>query len=783
MPLAELTREQREQVAPNCCGAYVDPLAGSEAGNDGDTDDNHTRFRSVEGLRQITPTLISIDGDVIITQGRSRVTNSGNTSIDRGENTVLLDGDVEFREPGMMLRGTSAFLDSGSNSNRVESARYVLHDFGARGEADSIVYNSDSGLVSIENGWFSRCEPGNSFWDLRAENIIINQDDGRAYARKVSFRLGDVPVFYYPFTMSVAMGEQRKSGFLAPSIGSTRTGGTDIELPYYLNLAPHYDATVAPRLVSDRGVMTSAEFRYLADWSMNTFNTSFLGDDDQFDPDTANNPFSESPPVADRWFVGFQHNGRLGANLRSFIDYNEVSDSDYFYDLGATGLNVTALTNLNQQGRLDFTWPLLNAGVNVQRIQIIDPFAAGANIYKPFDRLPEFYFETGGDLPGGFSVGLEGQVTSFDRELDATRLSAEQIAAGALISGERINLRPQLGWSVETPGWFLRARARYEYLDYSLQNQAQVTPEQTDVGVPVYSLDSGLVFERQRRSRGTQTLEPRLFYLHSEFQDQSLLPLFDTSELNFSFNQLFRDDRFTGGDRIADADQLSLALTTRLLAADGSEQGRFSLGQILYFEDRRVTLANPLQAWIPRYSSTAERSSLAAEAALNLGQNWQLMGDVQWNEDQQEVDEGSLQLRYQRDDDRLLNVSYRYRRLVDSPIFIVPPGIDPRIQQSDVSGAWPVTENWKLLGRWNYDHSNARNLETFLGIEWSNCCATIRLVGREWVDENALFVTNTEPNRGFFVQFTLNGFGNLAGGGVSNLLRDGIWGFKETQYE
>ena len=195
-----------------------------------------------------------------------------------------------------------------------------------------------------------------------------------------------------------------------------------------------------------------------------------------------------------------------------------------------------------------------------------------------------------------------------------------------------------------------------------------------------------------------------------------------------------------------------------------------------------MALSNPLQSWVPRYSPITTKSALAGELAFNFGEKLQFNTDVQWNEDTQELDEGSIQLRYQRDNNHLLNVAYRYRTLVSSPSFSLPVGIDPRIKQTDISGIWPVNANWKLLARWNYDHSNSRNLESFVGVEWSNCCATIRLIGREWVDEDELFLPNIESNRGIFVQFALKGLGNLTGGGLSNLLSDGIWGFREDNY-
>lgn len=776
-----MTSEQQQDVPAYCCGAFVDPLRG-QVDASANPAEAETLLEATSGFSQINQSLTEINGDVTVSQGYRRITNNQSTSINRTENTVLMEGDIEFREPGMLLTGSSAFIDNESQSNRIAAAEYVLHDYGVHGLANSIIYNGESGLVTIDNGELSRCEPGNEFWKLSAENIVLDQENSRGYARKVSLRVGDVPVFYYPFTMPFPLGDARSSGFLPPSVGSTRTGGFDLEVPYYFNLAPHYDATLTPRLLSDRGIMVSGEFRYLADWSMNTLNAAHLASDDQFDPATKDILGSDSPPVEDRWFVGFEHQGRLGSRWTTYVDYSAVSDTDYFYDLGSSGLNVISQTHLDRIGRLDYHGDWLRAGVNVHRIDLIDPFFSYANINKPFDRLPQFYMNADYDLPAGFNIGLRSQVTSFDREIDQTLLPQTLVYNGANVTGERINLEPELGWSYETPGLFLRGTAKYKYMEYDLKDQAAFTPQSPDVGVPVYSLDAGLVFERDRRGGGSQTLEPRLYYLYSEFADQSFLPLFDTSELSFSFNQLFRDDRFTGGDRIGDADQLAVAVTSRLYDRRGSERARFSVGQIQYFEDRQVTLNNPLQAFQPRYSLVADQSSLIGEAAVKLGDRWHVSSDVQWHEEREEIDEGAFQLRYQRDENRLFNAAYRYRRLVNSPYFQLPANVDPRIKQTDLSAIWPLNEKWTLLGRWNYDHSNERNLESFLGIQWRDCCATIRVVAREWVDEHELFVPNSEPNQGIFVQFTLNGFGDLGGGGISGLLQDGIRGFREAEF-
>lgn len=786
VPMEALSEEQRAGLAPACCGAFVDS-SRTPSGSPGE-ESGQTRFTAAEGFTQTGPDTISISGEVTVEEGARTIANDGETVIDNAAGTFELEGDVEFREPGILLRGSSALIDNDNDLSRVQTARYVLHETGIHGSAAAIVYDSESGRVSLDNGEFSRCEPIDPFWTIAADAMTLDPAQGRGTARDLRLRLGDTTVFRYPFELSFPLGDQRVSGFLPPSMGSTRSGGFDFELPYYLNLAPHYDATVMPRLVSDRGVMLGAEFRYLAERSMNTVNLSWLGNDRLFDPQLSAIPGSGSPPTENRWYAGFRHNGLLGESWRTMVDFTAVSDRDWFIDLAGGGLNVTTRNHLNRQARLSYASEALQADLDVQRIQIIDPLIDALNIAKPYDRLPHFRFRTGIDLGANLRFGLAGQAAQFDRKLDESLISRRNIDNGALATGSRVNLSPRLDWALETPGSFLRAAASYDYLSYELDRQALGSPADPSLDMAGYSIDGGLIFERPRNTEsggenGVQTLEPRLYYLYRQYRDQSSLPLFDTSELNFGFPQLFRERRFSGGDRFADADRLGIAITSRLLDNDGRERARFSLGQIHYFRDRLVSLADPLRQWQPLYSPVSDTSALAGEMDIRLRQNWRLSADVQWNEHHREVDEGSLQLRYQRDGERIFNFSWRHRSLLQATPYLLRAGIDPNINQTDVSGAWPLSANWKLLARWNYDHANLRNLEAFAGVEYRNCCATIRVIARQWLDEYELFVPNVPSNRGVFVQFSLHGLGNLAGGGLSELLSDGIQGFRDPDYE
>ena len=783
VPMEQMTAEQRASLPANCCGAFIEPtrtgLDGQVLDATADPATAPTLFTAPGAIEQDTDARVNIAGAVSIQQGNRTISNSAATQIDQQADTITLTGDVEFRESGVLLTGSGAFVDQANSQNRIDNASYVLHQYGVHGAASVIVYDSAGDVLAIENGEFSRCEPGNEFWTLQSRRMRLDTAAGIGTAEGVTLRIKDVPVFHYPFTVPFPLGDQRVSGFLAPSIGSTSDGGLDVAVPYYLNLAPHYDATLTPRVIGDRGAMASGEFRYLADWSMNTVSASLLPGDKRFDAATAGVPGSDSPAREDRWFVGLQHAGQLGERWSTAINYEAVSDDRYFRDLGSSGLTVSSRTHLQRNGQLNYRAPDWYAGTRVQRIDIIDPYVSASDLNIPYDRLPELTLGASQTL-GGLQLKVDASHVRFDRSLDRDGLTPAQIAAGALVQGSRLHVEPEISWPVRGDAGFFVPSAAYRYTQWSLDQQAAGTLQDPDRGLGLFSLDTGLVFERpMARGNGfVQTLEPRLFYLYSEQEDQSLLPTFDSAQINFNYGQLFRSDRFSGHDRIGDADQLSLALSTRFISGSGEERGRLSIGQIIHFEDRIVALDSPLQSWVTLQPRNTDRSALVGEAFYLLSEQWRLNSDLQWNEDQQHVDESSLSLRYQGDENHIFNIGYRFRRLVDlyGP---VPAGLDPRIKQSDVSGVWPLNNQWRLLGRWHYDHSNSRNLDTFAGVEYSNCCATIRLVAREWIDDDEFFLLQDDTNTGVFFQLTLNGLGNVSGGGISRMLSDGILGFKE----
>jgi len=318
---------------------------------------------------------------------------------------------------------------------------------------------------------------------------------------------------------------------------------------------------------------------------------------------------------------------------------------------------------------------------------------------------------------------------------------------------------------------------KYSYAAYELDDPTNVFTDDPSRGIFTGTLDSGLIFERDLALNSgdfIQTLEPRLYYLYNEYEDQSDIPVFDSTELTFGMNQLFRENRFSGKDRIGDTNQMTIALTTRFLNSRGQEKASASIGQIQYFRDRRVTINNRIGN-----DESTNNSAIASEFSYQFSDNWRINSYVEWDTEDNNLEVGNFQFRYQSDINHILNFSYRFR---DSNNPFTASGFDRRIKQTDVSAVWPLTANWGLIGRWNYDHSNSRNLESIAGIEYNNCCYTVRVLARKWIDNDALFYGNVDDNTGVFLQFELKGFGSVLGGNVTGILNNGINGYRDRQY-
>ncbi|MCG3171632.1 MAG: LPS-assembly protein LptD [Pseudomonadales bacterium] len=757
-----LSPEQRSALSAQCAGAYVEPPV-EDAGQDTTVLGTIHAYAAESELLQ-NPETASFAGDVSLRQDERRMRADRATYL-RAEERIDISGNVQYREPGLLVRGDSASLDTARNAGEVRAARFVMHAEHARGEAALARRNTD-GSLDLTETVYTQCEPGRDDWQLAADTLHLDRERGLGTARNARLEVGGIPVLYTPY-LRFPIDDRRMSGLLWPSVTSSSRNGLDFTVPYYFNLAPNYDATLVPRYTADRGTLLGGEVRYLNRWSQWSANGAFLGNDDQAD--------------RDRWIAGLEHAGSPLPGMATRISYTEVSDEDYLRDLSSTGLDVKRSTHLSQAAQLAYRagdrWLL---GATVQQYQLLDPELAEPYRMRPrlqLDRAPS-------GEPFAFDYGLSGEMTVFDHQ-DPSALT-----------GERLYLEPRIAFPMEWTALFLRPTLGYQMIGYRLDEQAY-GGDSPAVAAPMASLDSGYFLERDTQLFGRgflQTLEPRVFYLWVDHEDHGDVPNFDSSDLTFTFNQLFRHTRFSGHDRIADADQASLSVTSRLIAADdGRELLTASIGQIFYFEDRRVTVCDgsvrtsdkpgcrgpqPLPGVLPvnRHpvaDPLASSSQVAAEVQVRPSQALWLSGTTLLDTRSDRIDEGGVLMHWSPLADTVLNVGYRYRREQQSFDLAGRP-IDENIDQADVSAALPVAGNWRVFARYQYDFTNDQNLEALAGLEYSACCWAVRMVYQEGLD------WDEGRDYGFYLQFVLRGLGGL-GKDIDQLLQNSIFGFGERR--
>lgn len=632
---------------------------------------------------------------------------------------------LQYQDQALLVEAASAKGDLQADRTELSDLRYQLLMQRGNGVADAArVEGTRSALDRVT---YSTCEPGQETWQFRAQHIDLDTATGLGKARNARLEFAGVPVFYMPY-VTFPIDERRRSGFLYPGVGSGNSNGLDIRLPYYLNLAPNYDSTLTLRSLGRRGLMLGGEFRYLGRSFSGLLEGDWLPNDDVRN--------------RDRGALRYQHVGRLSPTWAVHVDLNHVSDDRYFEDFGDS-LTSISTTLLESQAGLRGYGPQWQASAVLRDFQLVDPLIPDSA--APFQQLPQLRYS--GWLPAGpLRFGIDAEVVAFGhQDRDA---------------GSRYDLRPWLRAPIERAWGFIRPELAFRQTGYRLDRgfEASLPDRSPQRSLPIFSLDSGLLFERPTRLFGThlqQTLEPRLFYLRAPYRDQDDLPLFDTQELSFSFAQLFRSNRFTGADRQMDANQLTLAVGSRFFdSADGRERFAASIGQIRYFDPPRVGLQ---PGGLP---SRPNASPFVGELSANFTRRFSAGIGSQWDPDANRTDLSALRAQYRRDDGAVANLSYRFRRTTGEPV-----------EQLDSSWLVPVSPAWRILGRWNYSIADRRTIEAFAGLQWESCCVAVRLLGRHYVRNR-----EGEKNNALYIEIELKGLGRF-GRDSEELLQRAILGY------
>ncbi|HEX6318171.1 MAG TPA: LPS-assembly protein LptD [Burkholderiales bacterium] len=689
-----------------------------------------------------TPTII--DAERIEGVGDLEVTARGNAEIRQEDFSVF--GDVlrynrEFGraqgEGGVrMQRGVDRFFGPRMQYNTLDdtgvldSPTFLLQsDQTARGQADSLEFLG-KGHYRMTDARYTTCRPGQDDWVLQASELELNyqNDEGTAIAPRLRFF--DVPILGFPFA-SFPLQNRRRSGILTPYYSQTTNRGFEIGVPYYWNIAPERDMTITPVHMAKRGTQLKNQFRYLDRRYSGELQLEYLPDDKEFG--------------SSREGLSWQHAHSLRPGLTAALDYNRVSDDRYFVDL-ASQVRQVSIGNLNQDGHLTYAGRLgrypYSAQARVQKFQTLqDPLAP---ITPPYHRVPQLSFSASlNDLANLFDAALPAEYVNFTH---ATQ-----------IEGERTSLNPTFALPILTPGWFLTPTVGLRSVAYRLTRTAPGQEATPHADIPWLSADTGLIFEREARFFGealTQTVEPRLFYVYAPYRNQDDIPLFDTALADFNFPQLFTPNRFGGGDRFGDANQATLALTSRFLHPDGQEAFRATIGQRYYFENERVGLtpATPLR--------TSRESDVLASVGGRLFRHWTFDATTQYSRLQQRSERYSASVRYNPEVGKVMNASYRFTR--------------ETLRQIDLSAQWPVAAGWYAVGRYNYSFLDERLLEGLAGIEYNAGCWVFRAVVQRV--QAATQVSST----GIFFQLEFNGIGQVGTEDAVGLLSRSVPGYSVT---
>ncbi len=808
VPRDKLTPAQLAEAGPYCAGSYVEPLRPGM--DDKQPLSEAPLFVSAKASRyEQTEQVATLAGEVVLRQSHLQI-EADEANLRQLENKGELVGNVRLRDNGTLVVGDRAELQLDNGEARIDNAEYVLHGSHTRGSA-LYAKREETSIIRLKDGTYTRCEPGENTWYLKGNNITLNPAAGFGTATNVTLRVKDLPVFYTPY-IQFPIDDRRQSGFLQPSFGSSSDTGFTLLTPYYFNLAPNYDATLYPTVMTKRGLQMEGEVRYLTRSSEGQVGASFLNDDQE---DERKN---QSDYEDQRWMYSWQHTGGLDGRLLSEVDYTEISDPYYFQDL-ETQLGIDTDDFLNKRGTLTWRGNSYTARLNVQGYE-----RATVTDITPYERLPQVTL--GGALPfqpGGLNFAYNTELVRFDRDLRSGFFTNRDdqleswydnnLAGLARANGNRMHLEPSVSLPLNWAFGYLKPSVKYAYTKYDLdldgRGKTDLARADRDFddsvsrSVPIYSVDSGLYFDRNTQLFGTpyrQTLEPRLFYLYVPEKDQADIPVFDTGETTFNYASLFRDNRFAGSDRIGDANQLSLGVTNRWIEPNGFERQRFSIGQALYFSDRKVQM--PDIDYRERDEAQSSVSPYALEYMYRFNRDWRLTSDFNWDPDAHQTRSGSAMFHYQPEDNpnKVINAGYRYR--ADTVRFDQASGTwgysqdfgrpgDAnyikdyyKISQHDFSTIWPIVPQWSVIARWQYDYSRDRTLEAFGGFEYDSCCWKLRLVNRYWIDydeESLNPDVNDEPDRGIFLQIVFKGLGGVLGNGVETFLDKGIEGYRERE--
>jgi LPS-assembly protein len=788
-PLTSLTRAkfaqclgwQEDMSVPLCRGAYqpldITPLPDEEIRVVADEASLYAEGRSL------------FKGNVGVSQDQ-QIVNAQTAYIYRDAKTnkvtkIELLGEVRFMEPDRLMIARKATLYPQDKSGLVEDVLYRFrnnHDgaiLPSWGRASLIKRFANKNYL-LRDATYTTCAPQDKAWHIEASKITFDSVAERGVARNATLRVGGLPLLYTPY-LSFPTSKKRKSGFLMPTYGFSNIGGVDLALPYYLNLAPNYDATIVPHIYTRRGLMLGGDFRFLTDRSTGIAGVTFLPQDKAFNKflkDNQNQYPSLNGLSTNRWSASLHENTAFSSNLHMNINYQQVSDDYYLQDF-SSNLAIMTENQLLRQGDITYTTDHWLFGGMVQSYQTLHPINQ-STIVDAYQRLPQLLAQGDyNDLPLGTNFNMLGQFDNFywpGQDLNQPQGPNNYYWSTQTFNqpeGPRFHLNPALSIPYVKPWGYIKPSLQLvenyydvRYADLSNNNTFNRT-------IPRYGLDGGLTFERSTAPMGkgmTQTLEPHVYYLYVPFRNQTPIPVYDSGYMIFNMDQLFRDNRFSGFDRIGDTNQISYALKSRFLSDDtGQEKISLAVGQIHYFDERQVQLCydpngncvdNPLM--LGYLSPVSRWSPVASRLMYHLNQSWSVNGDYVYDGYAHATDNGNINVHYEPEENHIISFGYSY--LASGNLVQIGNNNlqNKPLNQATAAYAWPLNERWSTLGAYSYNISEGYGMMGFLGVQYDTCCWAMRLMGGRIFQNLSPTTLAPQYNNNVYFQILLKGLGSVA---------------------
>lgn len=697
-----------------------------------------------------------ISADKLTGQTKVRHRAQGDVIVERNQETLNADwidydeiqqriqaGDVFTlsRANGQTVRGKSLDYDLNQQQGSAEQVAFEAEHEGRRLQGvSSQLQMLDKQRMAMHDVQFNTCNAGDKSWYIQAAQVQTNQATGIGVAKHARLVFGGVPVLYTPW-LDFPINGNRKSGFLVPTL-AVGSNGTQIDLPYYLNLAPNYDATLTPSVISARGARIGGEFRYLQPKFSGSLNGTYM-------------PHDQRSPFKHRYEIHAQHQHRFTPHFSGSIDYHQVSDDDYYRDF-YNNESIATNVNLNRQLWLDYHntigGGILGAQLTLKKYQTLADSIG--NKETPYTLMPRLAVQWQKNIAQRGLLDITGQFSRFHHK-------SKQ-------AGNRLVLYPSIKWDFHNQWAYIHPKIGLHATQYWLDHFKQQQARHTSRVLPIVNIDSGITLERETQIGSQaylQTLEPRLFYNYIPTKKQNDLPNFDTAENDFTYEQLFRENAFSGHDRINASNSLSIGVQSRFLdRRTGQERFRIGAGQKYYFKDDNIILDGSLT------KNGRKRSDFVAFAGGWLNHNWHTDTQWHWSENDSQTKSISTSLRYNPEPGKVLSLRYKYGR--NQQIY---SGYYDTLQHIDLGVQWPINPNLYAIGRINYSIAPSALLEKSIGLEYRNPCGcwSASLVGQRYV------TGLNQYKNAFFFTLQLKNLSNI-GKYPYDKLRSGIPGYTKT---